>query len=142
MSNTNKDQKDGEVIDSITTSDETVVKTSKVSKPTYRQRKFANAYKEGDTMGNATKSALKAGYSEVSAYSQGSTLLKNPKVLAILNESVEEAERVIRSLMYDESSAIALAASKEVLDRTQGKSIARSENINVNISVEDMLGSS
>ena len=92
-------------------------------------------------MGNGTKSAIKAGYSEGSAASQASELLRNPKVLAILNSKVQVAEGVISDLMQSDNENIALAAAKEVLDRTQGKSVARSENININLTVEDMLSS-
>lgn len=116
------------------------VKIPKKTKLSLKAQKFIENYKEGNTMGNATKSAIKAGYSEVSASSYGSQLLKNPKVLAVLNESVEEAERVIRDLMYtSESDAVRMAAAKEVLDRTIGKSVQRSESTQVNINVEMML---
>lgn len=117
-----------------------VVKSSKKTEPTFKQRKFAENYKDGETMGNGYRSALKAGYSEVSAASQASTLLKNPKVLTILNDSVELAESTIKSLILTgESDAIKLAASREVLDRTIGKPLQRSITGHVNISVEDML---
>lgn len=117
------------------------VKSSKVNGLTYKQRLFIKAYKEGNTMGNGTRSAMKAGYSDNSAHVQASVLLKNPKVLAILNESVEEAEGVIISLMNDgeQAGTTRLAAAREVLDRTMGKAVQRSENVNVNISVESML---
>ena len=42
---------------------------------TDKQKKFAWEYWN---LGNATKSAINAGYSERSAYSQGSALLKKP----------------------------------------------------------------
>jgi phage terminase small subunit len=132
---------EGEVINPTTTQKSKVVKTSKSYKPTFRQIQFAKAYIEGDTMGNGTKSAIKAGYSESSAGPMASSLLRNPNVLAILNSKVEVAERVISDLMTTgESDAIRLAAAKETLDRTQGKSVSRSMDVKVNITVEDMLG--
>lgn len=141
--NTSKKQViEGEVISDTTQSNEPIVKSSKSTRPTYRQIQFAKNYKEGNTLGNAKRSAIKAGYSESSSESIGSQLLKNPKVLAILNAHVEVAEGVITDLMHDESPAIRLAAAKETLDRTQGKAIARSESVHVNLTVEDMLGSS
>lgn len=117
------------------------VKSSEYSKPTYRQEQFAKNYMSGDTMGNATKSAAKAGYSIDTAHVQGSVLLKNPKVLAILNKNIEAAEQVVVGIMSDttESGATRLAAAKELMDRTVGKAIQRSENVNINISVESML---
>ena len=113
------------------------VKRSELQDMPLRQRKFVKAYKE---TGNGTKSAIQAGYSEASAATQASRLLRNEKVLAILNSAVEEAEGTIRSLMQSDNEAIRLAASKETLDRTIGKPIQRSESVNVNISVETMLG--
>lgn len=130
---------EGEVINNTKTSKARIVKTSRVSKPTFRQVEFAKNYIEGNTKGNGTRSAIKAGYSERGAGQQASELLKNPNVLAILHSGVEEAETVIRSLIQSDSESIQLAAAKELLDRTQGKSVQRSENVNINISVEDML---
>lgn len=120
-----------------------IVKRPKVShkptKLTYRQKKFIKSYIE---TGNATKSAKLAGYSAHTAHVQGSTLLHNPKVLAILNDSVEEAEGVIRELMHSNNEEIRLKSAKETLDRTIGKPIQRSESVSVNITVESMLGTS
>ena len=121
-----------------------IVKPSKSStipkrELTYKQKKFVKYYKE---TGNGVKSALKAGYGNGKynvAATSSSTLLKNPKILSILNDSVEEAEGVIRGLMRSRDEDIALKASKEVLDRTVGKPIQRSESVHVNITVESML---
>jgi phage terminase small subunit len=144
MKNTTKEVLEGEVIDSsyvhTTQSNEDNVKNPKSAKLSVKASKFIKNYTEGETMGNGTKSAIKAGYSEVSASSYASQLLKNPKVLSVLNGKVEEAERVISDLMYtSESDAIRLASAKEVLDRTIGKSVQRSESTNVHITVEMML---
>jgi phage terminase small subunit len=107
-----------------------------ISKMPLKQRKFVKYYKE---TGNGTKSAKLAGYSPLSAAQQASALLKNPNVLAILNDSVEEAEGVIQELMRSENEGIRLKAATETLDRTIGKPIQRSESVNVTISVESML---
>jgi len=111
--------------------------THKLSNLPLKQRKFVKYYKE---TGNGTKSAKLAGYSERSAAVQASRLLRNENVLAILNDSVEEAEGVIKSLMHSEDEKVQLAAAREVLDRTIGKPIQRSESVAVNITVESMLG--
>lgn len=117
-----------------------IVKPSKVQgKLTYKQRQFINEYKK---TGNGVQSALKAGYGNGKyqvAASSATALLKNPKVLAVLNDHVEEAELVIASLMHSDNEQIALAAAKETLDRTVGKAVQRSENVNINITVESML---
>ncbi|MHC5075187.1 MAG: terminase small subunit, partial [Planctomycetota bacterium] len=49
---------------------------------TAKQESFCINYTSigSETFGNGTKSAIEAGYSEKSAYSQASALLKNPKV--------------------------------------------------------------
>lgn len=114
------------------------VKSSGKTDLSLKQRKFIKEYMN---TGHITKSAIKAGYSEASASSYGSQLLKNPKVLAVLNKNVEGAERAIVDVMNTESGMTKLAAAKELLDRTIGKPIQRSENVNVNISVESMLDS-
>jgi phage terminase small subunit len=144
MKNTTNEVLEGEVIESpyvhtIQDNNDNVNKPRN-TKLSVKASKFVKNYIEGDTMGNGTKSAIKAGYSEISASSYASQLLKSPKVLAVLNGKVEEAERVISDLMYtSESDAIRLSAAKEVLDRTVGKAVQRSESTNVHITVEMML---
>lgn len=84
---------------------------------TMKQRKFVNAYCES---GNASQSALKAGYSENSAESQGSRLLKNPKVIKAIE--LKEKEFEMASLITKE---YVLAALKDIADdegeQTQNK---------------------
>ena len=136
--NTNEDQAiEGEIIDNTTKQKAKNVKAFKVTDLPLKQRKFIKAYRQ---TGNGTKSAIEAGYAEGSAHVTASRLLKTDKVLAILNDSVEEAESVIRGLMTtSDNPQIQLAAAKEVLDRTIGKPIQRSESVQVNITVEQML---
>ena len=142
MNKSSNEAIEGEVLDNTMSSNEEKVKTFRKSKLSYKQRKFVNNYQEGNTMGNATKSAVKAGYSEDSAASYASQLLKNPKVLAVLEKSVTRAEDTIIDVMdNDPSGATRLAAAREVLDRTQGKAIARSESVRVVITPESMLTS-
>lgn len=113
------------------------VKTYRMSDLPLKQRKLVKNYME---TGKKRDSAIKAGYSEVSAHVTANRILKSDKVLSILNDSVEEAEGTIRELMLtSDSEAIRLAAGKEVLDRTIGKPVQRSETLNVNITVESML---
>ena len=50
---------------------------------TAKQSRFVNSYKE---LGDATKSAISAGYAPKSAYVEGSRLLKNVKVLAEIQQ--------------------------------------------------------
>ena len=50
-----------------------------------------------ETFSNGTKSAIAAGYSEISAYSQASALLKNPKIRARIKEL--HAENMSRNMI-------------------------------------------
>lgn len=63
-----------------------------------RQRKFGEEYMNSGEPGNATLAAQKAGYSEKSAYSHGSRLLKNAKVQEYIKFLQEKAaDAVIRT---------------------------------------------
>ena len=72
-----------------------------------RQRTFAEAYSipGTETYGNATKSAIIAGYSEKTAYSQGQRLLKKVEI--------QELIRGMREKLFDEN----IMSGKEVLYR-------------------------
>lgn len=120
-----------------TTSKTKTVKPSEF-KLTPKQKKFVKHYIE---TGNGTKSAKLAGYSEVSAATQAYENLRKPHILAKLEASTEQAEGVILSLMHSgETGDLKLKAAREVLDRTIGKPVQRSESVSVNITVESMLG--
>lgn len=56
----------------------------KPKKPNYRYREFAEAYVANGF--NATQAAITAKYSEKTAYSQGSRLLKNVEVQGLISE--------------------------------------------------------
>ncbi len=70
-----------------------------------RQQAFIEAYSIPGTerYGNATESALYAGYSKKTAYSQGSALLKKPEIL--------KAIEGVREKLFDEN----IMTGKEVL---------------------------
>ncbi len=57
----------------------------------FRQKAFTSFYLAGPTKGNATASALAAGYSEKTAYSQGHYLLKHPEVSKALENAQASA---------------------------------------------------
>ncbi len=61
----------------------------------YRQSLFAEYYTEGDTKGNATQSAIKAGYKETTAYSMGQRLLKKVEI----TNAIEVKRKEIRELL-------------------------------------------
>ena len=92
--------------------------------------------------GNATQAAIAAGYSEKTAYSQGSRLLKDVEVQQYLNkteqnlnrdlrqmfaEDAVEAYGVLKGIMHDESAPHKdrLSAAKDLLDRAGYKPIDR-----------------
>ncbi len=91
--------------------------TSKKDSLTMQQRKFVNFYCES---GNATESAIKAGYTPESAHVQGSRLLKNDKVKKAIEDKEKEFE--LASLITKE---YVLAKFKNIADdkeeQTQNK---------------------
>ena len=108
---------------------------------TDRQKKFAWEYWN---LGNATKSAINAGYSEKSAYSQGSALLKKPEIRKLINEYKEESETLLRQqfsrdaiearkimfkMMADDDvpENVRLSAAKDFLDRAGFKPVEKQE---------------
>lgn len=56
---------------------------------TDKQQAFVNAYL---TTWNATKAAIKAGYAETTAYSQGSRLLKHAEISEAIRQRIEESK--------------------------------------------------
>lgn len=90
--------------------------------------------------GNATQAAIAAGYSEKTAYSQGSRLLKDVEIQQYLNkteqnlnrdlrtmfaEDAVEAYKVLKNIMNDEAAPHKdrLSAAKDLLDRAGYKPI-------------------
>lgn len=70
-----------------------------------KQRRFANEY---IISGNATQSAITAGYSEKTAYSQGNRLLKHDEVRKFIKDRTEE---LWNEKTMTVSEALALSAS-------------------------------
>ncbi|HHO6254522.1 TPA: terminase small subunit [Staphylococcus aureus] len=78
-----------------------------MNKLTKKQRLFAEVYTIPGTecYGNATKSAVRAGYSEKTAYSQGQRMLKNVEIQNYIKE--------VETKLFDEN----IMSGKEVLYR-------------------------
>lgn len=70
-----------------------------------RQRKFADEYIKS---GNATESALNAGYSEKTSYSIGQRLLKHVEVKAYIDEQIE---KIRDETIMDAKEALAILSS-------------------------------
>ena len=96
-----------------------------------RQTKFAQEYW---VTGNGTQSAIKAGYSEKTAYSQANQLLKNVEIQKKIKELEEEsrallqqqfardaieARKIMFNIMQDDDAPenVRLSAAKDFLDR-------------------------
>ena len=57
-----------------------------------KQTSFATYYADGETKGNATKSAQLAGYSKKTAYSQGQRLLKHAEVKKAITDALKRLD--------------------------------------------------
>jgi predicted DNA-binding protein YlxM (UPF0122 family) len=105
-----------------------------------QQMNFVEYYLD---LGHITNAAIKAGYSKQSASSQGSQLLKNPKIMDYLAHRREErkdaihlqlasyAEEAIKelySLMKSaDSETVKMQAIRDVLDRSGFKPVEKQE---------------
>ena len=88
---------------------------NKEKEPTLKQESFCVHYTTigSETFRHGTKSAVAAGYSEKSAYSQASTLLKNPKIQQRIKELHTEnmsrnnmtVDKVLADLEHDKIMA-------------------------------------
>lgn len=105
------------------------------------QVEFIRSYVEN---GNATKSALEAGYSAKTAHVQGHTLLKHPKVLQCIRlikqeivdelqtkflDDAQEARRLLREMMDDKDipAGLRVSIAKDFLDRAGFKAVEKKE---------------
>lgn len=116
-----------------------------------RQQKFCDYYLQS---GNATEAAIKAGYSEKTAYSIGQRLLKNVEVK---NYRLQQAQRASNARIADVNEVLEFwsntmrnseLASKDRLKASEllGKVLLidgqenADRDIHVTLSVEDMSG--
>lgn len=111
---------------------------------TEQQIQFAESYL---SLNNASAAAIKAGYSEKTAYSQGSRLLKNDKIReymdflrnerreAIMNRLASMAEDAVLRMELlatgADSEQVRLQANKDILDRSGYKPVEKKESTNV-----------
>lgn len=108
-----------------------------------RENKFVDSIREGN---NGSQAVIDAGYKVKDrkvASVVASELLNRPSVLALLNMHEQEAERVIVNVMNGKHSMDRdkIAAAKLLLAYTRGNPVSRNENINVSVSLEDILAS-
>lgn len=90
---------------------------------------------------NATKAAIAAGYSEKTAYSQGSRLLKDVEVQRYLNKTEQNLNRDLREMFVEEAKRafvtmidlmktsqqdnVRYSAAKDILDRAGYKPVEK-----------------
>lgn len=81
-----------------------------------KQKRFAEEYLMDL---NATQAAMRAGYSEKTAYSQGSRLLKHPQVKAYVEEKqkvMQEHLEIRRERVVEEMAKIAFGDIRDLLE--------------------------
>lgn len=76
-----------------------------------------------------------------SARATAATVLAKPSVQIYKDSAVKKAKTRIVSLVDSGNESIALKASQDIVDRTEGKAVQRSENINRTVEVKlDLSG--
>ena len=114
---------------------------------TSKMKKFCLEYA---TSGNATQSAIKAGYAEKTAYSQGQRLLKNVEVKSYLQELAEqmESDKIAQAKEMQErlTSIIRMQTKEEVVavegcgdGFSEAKIIAKNPNLKDVVKAIDTL---
>lgn len=115
-------------------------------KLTPKQKRFADELIENPAA-SATSAAIKAGYSEKTAYSIASENLRKPEIMLYLNNHATAAEAVLVDALQAEKDiyrfnsdikayekvgtekdhAIRIKAADSILDRVHGKAVQKSE---------------
>lgn len=113
---------------------------AKKAKLTRKQKNFADTLLNNPKM-SATEAAERT-YDVANRQTASAVAVENlrkPSILRYMNAQTGMAEQRIIELTQSENERIALDASKDILDRTQGKAVARSESINATVNIEDFL---
>lgn len=114
-----------------------------INELTSQQIAFADYYLD---LNNGTQSAIKAGYSPESAYSQASRALKNDKIVAYMAKVRAERRQVVHNklsqmaekaviMLYDlaenaTSETVRIQALRDIMDRGGYKPVDKSQNQN------------
>lgn len=83
----------------------------------------------------------------LSASVESTKLLKKPNVRLYMQKHSKIAKETVIDVMENsrknkdepQHATIALRAAQDILDRTYGKAVSKSENVNLNINVEEAL---
>lgn len=100
---------------------------------TDQQKQFAIEYVK---TGNMTQAAVNAGYSEASAYNQGSRLMKNDEVVRYVEELQSERAQELRAHMASEASS----AFKVMTDIMHNPNAKDADRLKAAIEVMDRTG--
>ena len=103
-----------------------------------KQIKFVEAYLKD---GNATQAVIDAGYNVKSrdvAKTQGSVLLKNEKVWALIENSAETAQSNMLKLANGaKNESVRLGANKDILDRAGFSPVQKTQTTTINIAIDN-----
>ncbi|UOF77972.1 hypothetical protein [Caudoviricetes sp.] len=79
--------------------------------------------------------------SRVTAGTAAHKLLKKPSVIGYKDAAVKKAKRRIVTLVDSSNESIALKASQDIIDRNEGKSVQKTENLSRTVEVKlDLTG--
>lgn len=77
----------------------------------------------------------------ITAGTAASKLLKKPSVIGYKDSAVKKAKRRIVTLIESDNESIALKAAQDVIDRNEGKSVQKTENLSRVVEVKlDLSG--
>ena len=100
-------------------------------------KEFAKEILKGNDQTNAIKKVFPEIKDDNYAGVKGSRLIRNDKVREYLESRSEKAAiRVVELSEQEENLAVALGASKDILDRSGYKPVDKSLNLNIDMEVE------
>lgn len=77
--------------------------------------------------------------SKATARVNASKLLKQPEVILYQQKYIDKAKSKVISLVDSEDERIALQASNSIIDREYGKPLTKTNNVNINLNIEQAL---
>lgn len=124
----------------IKTQEQEIVNKPGKSKVDYKAESFVREYKSNGYNGKqAYLVAVNSKVKPSTAATEASTLLKSPNVQALLADLEPQARRALGVMIADNDHKDHFNATKLALAYSHGTPVARTENVNVNVSLEDIL---
>ena len=103
-----------------------------------RQKKFVENYLK---TGNAKQSVIDAGYNvttDLTARTQGSKLLKNEKVWALIESSAEMAQsNMVKLANTAKNEGVRFNANKDLLDRAGFQPVSKTQSTTINVNIDN-----